>query len=263
MDTMFPLISWPNPLEKGVFVKRYKRFFVDVQRPSGSLDTVHCANSGSMKSCLEPGAEALTLDSHNPARKLRHSLELMRLTDGWACLNTARANQLVEAAFQLSLATGARPAVGGAQWHADFGAVLGVRREAVFAPGTRLDFCLERQGLPPLWVEVKSVSLRRDSGALSFPDAVTTRGHKHTETLIEAAQRGEGAVLLYVFMRGGAVPPSELVSAFAPAADIDPSYAQGLHRAQGLGVQIRSLVADIRPEGLGVRGYGVPSCHLL
>ena len=89
------LVPFAHALEKHRFVKRYKRFFVDVEDETGRSFPVHCANSGSMKSCLLEGCDAYILDSHNPERKLRHSLELLRLEDGLACLNTQRANDLV------------------------------------------------------------------------------------------------------------------------------------------------------------------------
>lgn len=38
-------------------IKRYKRFLTDVRLDNGEEVIAHCTNSGSMKSCLEDGAE--------------------------------------------------------------------------------------------------------------------------------------------------------------------------------------------------------------
>ncbi|MBW1822591.1 MAG: DNA/RNA nuclease SfsA, partial [Deltaproteobacteria bacterium] len=47
-------LFWPK-LTPGTLVKRYKRFLADVRLSSGDLVTAHCANSGTMKECSEPG----------------------------------------------------------------------------------------------------------------------------------------------------------------------------------------------------------------
>lgn len=241
--TLFPkLWSYPRPLEPGLFLERRKRFFVDVQRPDGTAEAVHCANSGSMKSCLVPGAPLWTLDSHDPKRQLRHTLEILELEDGLACLNTQRANGLVAAWLSHTLPSGTH-----------------IKREARFNESTRFDFCLEFADLPtgsaPIcWVEVKSVSLRQEDGSYAFPDAVTTRGLKHLDSLQQAVQQGHDAWLIFAMMRGSKLPVQDILSNFSPANRIDPAYAAGLERAQAAGVRVTLLGVDVGLEGLGVRG---------
>ena len=41
----------------GRLIKRYKRFLADVKLDDGTEVVAHCTNSGSMKSCIEEGAE--------------------------------------------------------------------------------------------------------------------------------------------------------------------------------------------------------------
>lgn len=260
------LLPFEAPLLEASFSKRYKRFFVDLRLPSGEDLTVHCANSGSMRSCLVDGAPAWALDSGNPERKLRHSLELLSFVDGLACLNTARANRLVESFLAAAAARSAPaetpdgplaalPASHAALLASDFGVGFTTRREAKFADATRFDFLVERATGPRAWVEVKSVSLRLDDGALAFPDAVTERGQKHIRELVEAAGRGDEAYLIFVFMRGGGTPPDELARGFRAAHEIDPAYAALLAEGVEKGVKVRMLVPSITPFGFGVRGY--------
>ena len=42
-----------NKFIKGKFIKRYKRFFVDVQLDSKEIVTAHCPNTGSMMGLLQ------------------------------------------------------------------------------------------------------------------------------------------------------------------------------------------------------------------
>src|SRR5690606_41746775 len=53
----------------GQLIRRYKRFFVDVKLDDGQVVTAHCANSGSMKSILDPPPRCW-LSRARPGRKL-------------------------------------------------------------------------------------------------------------------------------------------------------------------------------------------------
>ena len=44
-----------TPLKEGIILKRYKRFLADIELPNGEVITAHTANTGSMKTCWEPG----------------------------------------------------------------------------------------------------------------------------------------------------------------------------------------------------------------
>jgi sugar fermentation stimulation protein A len=259
------LLPFEAPLLQGTFVKRYKRFFVDLALPSGETLTVHCANSGSMRSCLVDGAPAWALDSRNPERKLRYSLELFSLVDGLACLNTSRANMLVER-FLMACASAVPSAFPpGALSHlsrseadlleSDFGLEFSLRREAKFSEHTRFDFYLEHSAGKATWIEVKSVSLRLDDGGIAFPDAVTERGQKHVRELVSAAEQGSEAFILFVVMRGSTLSAEELALGFRAAHEIDPAYADLLAAATKKGVKVRILVPSITPFGFGIRGY--------
>ena len=51
------------PLLKAKWIKRYKRFMVDLDLPNGDVLTVHNANTGSMKNCYVEGGDAWYWDS--------------------------------------------------------------------------------------------------------------------------------------------------------------------------------------------------------
>lgn len=251
------LYPFPRPLERGLFLKRYKRFFVEVEREGGACETVHCANTGSMRSCLSDRIPLYTLRSDDPARKLACSLELAELSDGLACLNTARANLLVSAWLNhpnRDLVEGA------ALLHADLPELKSgtLRREAKspLVASSRFDFLLSGPTRSE-WIELKTVTLRLDEHTLAWPDSVSERGAKHARELARLHEElpGNHGHLWFVLMRGSALPARQLASGFRAAHECDPAYAQVLAEAVSRGLRIRIVVASIGLEGLGVRGF--------
>lgn len=76
---------------------RYKRFLIDVQLDNGELITIHCANTGAMTGCVDPGTRVWYSTSDNPKRKLPNSWEIAESPAGhFICVNTARANQIAQ-----------------------------------------------------------------------------------------------------------------------------------------------------------------------
>ena len=216
-------MKFDPPLEEVTFLRRYKRFMVDVQCDNGEQITVHCPNTGSMKNCLFEGARALISDSGNPKRKYRHTLEALQVAHGhWAGVNTGRTNALVAEAIR----AGRLPELGDAAT---------LRREVTFAD-SRFDLALELDSPRPTWIEVKNVTLGpapddRDHGLITFPDSVTERGQKHLRTLMEVVAQGGRAVLFFCVQHSGA-------KRAGPADDIDPVYGSLLREAGAAGVEI-------------------------
>ena len=94
-------------------LRRYKRFLADVETDAGEKLTVHCPDPGSMRGCALPGAPVRCSTSDNPNRKLRHTLEMIRVGRVWVGVNTGRANHVVARA----LAAGALPELSGYTRH--------------------------------------------------------------------------------------------------------------------------------------------------
>ena len=72
-------MKFQSPLIKGKLIKRYKRFMADIELYNGDVVTAHCANSGSMLSINEPGAEVWVSPASNPDRKLKYTWEMIRI----------------------------------------------------------------------------------------------------------------------------------------------------------------------------------------
>jgi sugar fermentation stimulation protein A len=213
------------PLLPGRFVRRYKRFFVDVRLDSGPELAVHCPNSGSMSGLLVAGAPVLVSDSGNPARKLRHTLERIRPGRAWVGVNTMLPNHLVREAVERGRVRELR-------------GFASVRSEVRLGGRSRIDLLLEGRRRKRCWVEVKNATLR-DGRVARFPDAVTERGRKHLRELSGAVARGDRAAMFYVVNRADC-------DAMGPADDIDPAYGEALRRAASAGVELLAYRVAMR-----------------
>jgi sugar fermentation stimulation protein A len=216
-------------------LRRYKRFFADVETRDGEKLTVHCPNPGSMRGLIREGAVVRCSRSENPRRKLRHTLEMVRVGRTWVGLHTGRANAVAEAALReecLASLVGYRR----------------LRREVTESQGSRIDFLLEDHPTDPrpAWIEVKSVTLG-ESRLARFPDSVTERGRRHALALADLAECGARAALLFVVQRADC-------DRVATADDIDPAYGKALREAVSRGVEVFALGARVTPRSIRVMG---------
>lgn len=218
------------PLEEGRLLQRYKRFLADIETSCGERLTIHCPNTGSMLNCMEEGGRVWFSRSADPKRRLPGTWELSETPQGrLACVNTARANALVEEALRGGLIE-------------ELSGFTALRREVPYGEErSRADFRLDYpQG--PAFVEVKSVTLGFDASPVAaFPDAVSQRGSKHLRELAALARRGVRAVQLYCVNLSG-------IEAVRPAQEIDPGYAAALREALAAGVEVLAYGASLSPE---------------
>lgn len=223
------IIAWP-PLIKGTLIKRYKRFLADIRLEDGQVVTAHCPNSGSMAACCQPGQPVWVSHHDNPKRKLKYTWELIHMPTSLVGVNTQIPNRLTAHAIQAG----------------DVDELTGyqtVRREIKAGKHSRLDILLEAPDRRPCYVEVKNCTLVED-GLATFPDAVTTRGQKHLETLQDLVATGCRCAMFYLIQRMDA-------NRFAPADHIDPEYGKKLRRAAENGVEI--LIYDVFIDLEGIR----------
>lgn len=221
-------------LEEGRLLTRYKRFFADIECADGSLVTAHCANTGSMLNCMAEGARVWFSRNDDPKRKLKATWELVETPHGrLACINTGRANRLIEEALMAGVIT-------------ELTGFTQLRREVKYGEeNSRADFCL-LFAEQPVFVEVKSVTLGfAETDTAAFPDAVTSRGAKHLRELTALAASGQRALLIYCVNLTG-------ITAVRVAKEIDPEYAAALAEAKAAGVEVLAYGTTITPAGIEV-----------
>jgi len=218
-------MEFSKPLIHGRLIKRYKRFLADITLDNGEVITAHCTNSGTMKSCLEDNAEVYLTPVDDPKRKTKFTWEMIKINDDWVGINTGNPNKLAFDAIK----------------NGEIGKLKGyteVKREVKFRD-SRFDVMAKNEK-EICFVEVKNCTLKKGDYVL-FPDAVTTRGKKHLETLIQVKEEGMRAVMLYIIQRTD-------VDKFALAKEIDPAYAKTLKKAHEKGVEIIPFQAKVTPE---------------
>lgn len=219
------------PLQSATLLKRYKRFLADLELSDGTTFTAHCANTGKMTGCADPGFNALYSTSNNTKRKYPHSLEITQNNlSQLICVNTAIANKVVEEALN----NGVIDELIGYQQ---------IQSEVKYgSENSRIDFLLTHNCKANCYVEVKSVTLLSEehphSGQGYFPDAQTVRGQKHIRELIAMVKQGHRAVLLFAVLHQG-------ITQVSAAAHIDSTYAQLLSDAIEQGVEVLAYKADI------------------
>jgi len=227
-------MRFAQPLEQGRLVRRYKRFFADIITDDGEALCIHCPNTGSMLNCMEVGARVWFQRSNDPRRKLPGTWELVETPQGrLACVNTARANPLIEEALLNGQI-------------AELAGFTALKREVAYGvENSRVDFRLDYAGAPA-FVEVKSVTLGfADTAVAAFPDAVTVRGARHLRELAALARAGVRAVQLYCVNLSG-------VEAVRPAGEIDPVYAAALREAVTAGVEVLAYGVELSPLELRI-----------
>lgn len=226
-------LGFDGDVRRGVLERRYKRFFADVTLDGmDAAVTAHTPNTGSMTGLVRQGNPVLVTWNPSPKRKLQYSLQAIHVGESWVGTNTHLPNRLVEqAALEDAVA--------------EFEGYRTVRREMPFPDGSgRCDLLLQDhgEGEPDLWVEVKSVTLREGDRAL-FPDSPSERGRKHLECLTRRIEEGDRAVMFYLVQRTDC-------AAFAPAAHVDPAYAEALAEAYERGLDIVCMEAAVEDDGI-------------
>jgi len=224
-------MNFENKLVKGKLIRRYKRFLADVELEGGTIVVAHCTNSGTMKSCIEGGAPVYLSPAVNLNRKTKFTWEMIFINGGWIGINTLIPNKL---AFD-AIKNGEIEKLAGYTY---------VKREVKFGD-SRFDIYAEND-TEKCFVEVKNVTMKVGNNAL-FPDAVTTRGRKHLETLVEVKKQGIRAVMLYVVQRMD-------VEVFGVAKEIDPEYAKAFRKAMDNGVEVIAVQAKISPVEIEIIG---------
>ena len=209
-----------NPVNfiSGRLIKRYKRFFADVKLDSGEVVTAHCPNTGSMMGLLTEGNIVYLSETDNEKRKLKYTLEIIKVQDACVGVNTHKANRIVEEGIvEKKIST--------------LGKKYDFRREVKYGKNSRIDFLITNKKGEEIYLEVKNVTLSKRKGIAEFPDAVTERGSKHLLELIDVVKKKRRAIMLFLVQRDDC-------KKFRIAEEIDTTYKKNIINAKQVGVEI-------------------------
>ena len=202
-------MNFEKKLISGLFIKRYKRFFVDV-KVNNQIITAHCPNTGSMYGLLKKDNKVWISKSDNPNRKLKYTLEIIEDKKSKVGINTHFTNKIVHHALKNKLK----------KKTSNF---LEIKPETKNGTNTRFDFLIIDKKIKA-FLEVKNVTLSRKKKLAEFPDSVTSRGLKHINELVNAGKKKYKIYILFLVQRDDC-------DSFSIAKDIDPNYSIALRKA--------------------------------
>ncbi len=209
-------MKFKERLLQGILIKRYKRFFVDINY-NNKIITAHCPNSGSMMGLLDEGNRVWFSKENNPNRKLKFTLQIIEKEKKLIGVNTHLSNKIVlEALNEKKIKS-----------LTEFD---NIKTEVKFSDNTRFDFLISNSK-KKCFLEVKNVTLIRNNKIAEFPDSITSRGTKHLKELIKAKKKGFESYILYLIQIEGC-------KSFKIANDIDEEYNSAFNEALKFGVKI-------------------------
>ena len=219
-------MKFTSTLIKGKLIKRYKRFFVDI-KVNNQIITAHCPNTGSMMGLLDEGNEVWVTKNDDPNRKLKYTLEIIKVKKSLIGVNTHRANRITEHGLKNKLIN-------------EFKKVKSIKPEFKFSKDTRFDFLCDKK-----IIEVKNVTLTRENKIAEFPDAITSRGTKHLIRLVDSMKKKYDPYVLFLTQIQG-------IEYFRIAKDIDYNYYENYLLAKKAGVNFLAYRCDLSSKEIKI-----------
>ena len=223
-------MEFTKSLIKGKLVKRYKRFFTDI-KVNKEILTAHCPNTGSMMGLLEENNDVWISKSDNPKRKLKYTLEIIKVKNNLVGVNTHLANKIVGEGLKNNS-------------FEEFKKLENVQSEVFYNKETRFDFLVNKNN-KKIFIEVKNVTLSRNNKESEFPDSPTSRGTKHLKTLIDASKKGFKTYVMFLVQ-------IQNIKYFKIAKDIDKDYYENYLIAKKSGVQFLAYKCKIDPKQIKI-----------
>ena len=223
-------MKFSKRLIKGKLIKRYKRFFADINIKN-EIITAHCPNTGSMMGLLDQNNEVWISKNNDPKRKLKYTLEIIKTKDNLVGVNTHLANKIVYEGLSNNLIN-------------EFMNSDSIKPEVYYNKNTRFDFLVNKNNQNH-FIEVKNVTLFRTNNVAEFPDAVTSRGSKHIKTLVDAIKKGYKSYVLFLVQ-------IQNIENFQIAKDIDKIYYKNYLLAKKDGVQFLAYRCNIDTNSITI-----------
>ncbi|GAA3187386.1 DNA/RNA nuclease SfsA [Lentilactobacillus kefiri] len=223
-------MQYPN-VHLAKFIDRPNRFIAHCQLiDTGEVVTTHVKNTG-RTTILQPGVTTALVHNDNPNRKTRYDLVAAKKYDRqWINIDSQAPNKVVKTGLETNYIK-----LPGIQ------SISKVNPETTYLD-SRLDFAGADNLDRPFFLEVKGVTLINE-GIAAFPDAPTTRGLKHVQTLERAVDAGYLAYLLFVIQISN-------VKKVTIDRDIFNELAVEIGKAQRKSVHVVAYDCKVEPDTL-------------
>ncbi len=222
-------MRFEQPLIEGTLLRRRQKFQADIKLRTGDEITAHCAHSGNMTGCSDPGSRVLVSVHEDPRRRFKHQVEIVYAGRTPIGIHAGRPGDVL---FEAMVQGKIQDLAGYAQLR------RGVRPRKL----NHVDLLLEGNGLRPCHISTKSVTLALDRVAY-FPDAILSRAPQELSELTDLVREGSRAVLFLLVQRAD-------VEGFRPADHIDPEFGQAFRDAVARGVEVLCYRAKIGRKGI-------------
>ncbi len=255
-------MKFKTELLEGVLLKRYKRFFADIEY-NKEMITIHVPNTGSLKgvidSSLKTPQKCWFSLHHDPTKKLKGTLEAIQTAEGvWVGVNTSYPNKIVTEAIALSLESKNifLPHWTEFQFYkSEFKINAESRLDGVFV---HQESDLTNAKAKKHFIEIKNTTFKKvvqqnkkTISQAQFPDAVTERGQKHILEMIKLMKEGHRCEFVFTVQRND-------VESFAPCKELDPEYSLLLKKAFDLGLIITPLLVELNRHEIKLTNKVLP-----
>lgn len=217
-----------NNVFKASFIDRPNRFIANVWI-NGKKEQVHVRNTGRCKEILKEGSIVYLEKAKNPKRKTKYSLISAYKEGNIINIDSQIPNQVVYDAILNN--------------KIDKLLDVDLLKPEVSFKDSRFDFYYEKDEKNG-FIEVKGVTLEKNKIAM-FPDAPTTRGTKHIETIIESLELGMNSYLIFLIQINN-------IKHFKPNKIMDPNFFKALKIAHKKGIEILAYNSKVSPYSISI-----------
>ncbi|MDF1539180.1 MAG: DNA/RNA nuclease SfsA [Candidatus Thorarchaeota archaeon] len=213
-------------------VDRPNRFLGRVEF-EGNIHEVFIPNPGRMHELMIPGKEVYIRDAASKNRKTAYDMIGVKHAGVLISIDSLLPNRFMKRIFTENVLK-------------EFREFTEVKPEPRVYEG-RFDFKLNN-GKEIAYVEVKSCTLIEDGRAI-FPDAPTSRGARHVNSLARVLREGlaQRAAIVFVIQRPDAI-------VFSPNDRTDPLFGECLRRSAASGVEVYALSTEVLDWNLHLIG---------
>ena len=184
-----------------------------------------------MMGLLDKNNDVWVSKNDDPKRKLKYTLEMIKVKNNLVGVNTHLANKIVAEGLKNNS-------------FKEFKKLENIQSEVIYNKETRFDFLINKNN-KKIFIEVKNVTLFRNSRESEFPDAPTSRGTKHIRMLVDATKKGFKSYVLFLVQ-------IENMKYFKIAKDIDKDYHENYLMAKKSGVQFIAYKCKIDPKQIKI-----------